>query len=72
MESKTLEEGADNIFAYAKRERDNYRTQPIDITDRFSWNMFEHVENSLNMRESVYWKGETGYGRPYKNTPVIE
>ena len=57
-----------DIYEYAKAETTNYQTQPIQLTDQYDWDMYEHVTHCYEMRESRFWKGKNDdYSRPYKN-----
>jgi hypothetical protein len=55
-----------DVFGYIKQEETAYQTQRIRITDNWDWNMFEHVERSTNMLNSIFWKGNNNnFDRPY-------
>lgn len=56
-----------DVFAYILAEKTAYETRGVPVLSNWDFFMKEHIERSVALKNSKFWKGENDGNRPNKN-----
>ena len=60
----------ESIYEFIKQEETRYETDEVRVYDNVTWNMRNHIQLVLSLRDGYYTTGENNWLRPFKK--VIE
>lgn len=56
----------ESIFEYIKTEESRYESEEMEIFDKWSWNMKQHIQMSMSFIWGKFLRGVNDYMRPFK------